>query len=439
MEQVKKFLASRFGVFTILCIVAAVMIAGVQNALVGVLIYAVLSIIFYPVFSVIQSFSNRRILFLACPFSLIGIYFLYLLFSIPDHQFRLLNCVIVLHLMARAAITIYSGIKRYRNRELYSERRDSEDISAWTEEDEYSPAISIAEGFCGMLEKRGLQRFLMRDFTTSTFLSYGDFADRDITQKKLQDLLLDILRFLELPDVVALVIEYVSASGTQTSQAGSYSRTHYLRTITLKLRDFYGPNNAVAILCHECTHYFMEYNRLNWNDTDLNEQRTDIVANLIGFNRIMMDGYRSIDTVTVSGNTRTTATHTIGYITMKDCEDLGRFLMHIRRNLEDKQAAKQHAADLRQEFMQHLETAKTLVFQLEHIDFNRMDSTSPEHVAKIQRVLMEKEARNIPAELNRFEKCIAGNPELPQLEREAESLSKLCTDLVLWQQVLQGR
>ena len=118
---------------------------------------------------------------------------------------------------------------------------------------------------------------------------------------------------------------------------------------------------------------------------------------------------------------------------------MGRFLMHIRRNLKDKQAEKQRHSDLRQEITKHLEAAKTLAFQLEHIDFTRMCSTNPEHAAKIQRVLMEKESRNIPAELNRFERCLAGNPELPQLEREAESLSRLCTDLVLWQQVLQGR
>ena len=93
------------------------------------------------------------------------------------------------YMLMMCAFGFYSGIKRYQNRTPYTERKSSENVSAWTEDDEFTPAIAIAEGFCGMLEKRGFERFLMKDFTTSTFLSYGDFADRNISQKKLQDLL----------------------------------------------------------------------------------------------------------------------------------------------------------------------------------------------------------------------------------------------------------
>ncbi|MBQ7217005.1 MAG: hypothetical protein IJS39_13595 [Synergistaceae bacterium] len=303
----KKFLASPFGIFSLLCLAAVVMFAGNIPAVLVIVVLDVIVLLFlYPLYEALDICNRIKqlVVVLGCIAFITGLVCWYaynLHFTMyTSKNFRLAMSTAVIHVLTACAIAIYKAVNRYRNQYLYTERRPSENVSAWTEDDEYSPAISIAEGFCNMLEKRGFERFLMRDFTTSTFLSYGDFADRDITRRKLQALLLDILRFLELPDVIALVIEYVAYSGTQTSQAGTYSRTPHLRTITLKIRDYYGPNNAVAILCHECTHYFMEYNRLNWNDTDLNEQRTDIAANMIGFNRIMTEGYKGIDTLTYS-------------------------------------------------------------------------------------------------------------------------------------------
>ena len=445
-DKFMKFIRSGSGIFSIVCLVAAVPFTKSVDELFGTVMFdLILFSVLYPALLILESSNKRRgIIFASVYISIAMVIMLLMAFKLnfsirTDSHSKVVMSLLLVHLFGLCSAGLYKGIKRYQNRGLYSERKTTETVGTWNDEYDITTASSIAEGFCDMLEKRGLQRFLMRDFTTSTFLSYGDFDDRNITHKKLQGLLLDILRFLELPDVVALVIEYVSDSGTNKTQVGSYSRESQVRTITVKIMDYYGPNNAVAILCHECTHYFMEYNRLNWKDTDLNEQRTDIVANLIGFNRIMIDGYRTIETVKVSGNIQTTTTHKIGYIDVKDCEDLGRFLEHRRKGLRAKQKAEQEFSEIRQKFMQHLDTAKTLVFQLEHIDFTRMNNASPEHVAKIQAVLMEKETRNIPAELNRFERCLAGNPDMPKLDNEAEALSRLCTDLVLWLQVLQGR
>ena len=50
-------------------------------------------------------------------------------------------------------------------------------------------------------------------------------------------------------------------------------------------------DNMMAILCHECTHFFMEHYQLNVTDTELNEARTDTMAMLIGFRRQIISGY----------------------------------------------------------------------------------------------------------------------------------------------------
>ena len=59
----------------------------------------------------------------------------------------------------------------------------------------------------------------------------------------------------------------------------------------------------------------MEYNNLNWIDTDLNERRTDMIACIIGFSKILSKGYKKIETVKYINGIRQLRTITIGYLT----------------------------------------------------------------------------------------------------------------------------
>lgn len=113
----------------------------------------------------------------------------------------------------------------------------------------------------------------------------------------------------------------------------SYINEDGRKTITVRIKPFYSGENVIAILCHEVTHYFMEHYRLDLINTSLNEQRTDIAANLIGFNIIMILGYREIRKVTESWNARIIKRHRIGYITESDCRDIGYFLRDYRNSL----------------------------------------------------------------------------------------------------------
>ena len=175
----------------------------------------------------------------------------------------------------------------------------------------------------------------------------------------------------------------------------------------MRIEDYYEPNNAVAILCHECTHYFMEYNRLNWNDTSLNEQRTDIVANLLGFSRIMSAGYKAgIKDINISGNVETTTKYKLGYITNEDCEDVGEFLEWFREQLREKQNTEREISGIMEKISKYIETAKTLAEQLEYIDLTKINAGTPERVAKIQGVLLEKGNRNISAEIMKHTELI---------------------------------
>ena len=311
---------------------------------------------------------------------------------------------------------------------------------AYNPDYDITPSISIAEGFCVLMEKRGLERFLMRDYVPGVKIRRSDLKNPETARKKLHELLCDILKFLELPASVRLRIDYGNDSEAGKSQAGSYSRNAFDREIAVKIQPFYGPANVLAIMCHEAAHYFMEYNRLNWNDTYLNEQRTDIVANLTGFSKIMREGYREIKNyetsfepslIFITMKTKTT-THKIGYINVKDCADIGRFLAYFRKNLSARQEAKIQFDSLKQKTSEYIETAKTLAGQAEYISIPETKALTPEQIMKIQRVLAEKESRNIPAEIRRHEQALqrASTPE--QLGKVYQDISGLCGELSAW-------
>ena len=302
------------------------------------------------------------------------------------------------------------------------------------DDDYITPVLTIAEGASVILANKGLERFLMRDYR---------LPDKRITDDNLHEVLVDILRFLELPDIVALIVKSDSDKTSDAdgkTQAGSYSRNpKSYRTICINTQSAYRMSNIIAILCHECTHYFMEYHKLNWNDTELNEQRTDVVANLIGFSKIMTDGYREFKEFKRDMNGTTTITHKIGYITSEDCEDLKRFLEHKRQELKTKAEQERVIGNLKNEFTKHLETAETLIQQLELIDLSKLNASTPEQAMNMQRVLMEKESRNISFELKRFRECLTNRfKSIAQAEKDNHMLYEFCTELSHWIRILQG-
>lgn len=92
----------------------------------------------------------------------------------------------------------------------------------------------------------------------------------------------------------------------------------------------------MAILCHECTHFFMQYNNLNWNDTELNERRTDIIACLIGFSKALSSGYEEREIINYKLGYNEIRHVMIGYISDKECKDLVDYLTYKRSIINHK-------------------------------------------------------------------------------------------------------
>ena len=297
------------------------------------------------------------------------------------------------------------------------------------EKDYFTPILSIAEGACEVIKQKGLENFLLKEYEADArFLSSARYYDEASIRNDIGSALCSMLGFLGLSPVVNFVVECVGDS--EDNLAGQYSSGAYNKTITIKFRKYYSPVNILAILSHECTHYFMEHHKLNWNDTELNEQRTDVIANLIGFNAIMRRGYRSV-------NTPDGFTHKIGYITSEDCNDIGQFLKHQRKVISDKLAAEKLISNLKQEIKKNLEAAKSLLRLLDYIDISEINTNSEQDIYTIQQILLEKESRNIQAEIQHHEDRLLDNINTAQLTLESQEINKLCIKLLSWLSTLQ--
>ena len=301
------------------------------------------------------------------------------------------------------------------------------------EEDDITPILAIAEGTCDFLAQKGLEHFLLKDYVASGFFfSNWDFLDKEETQNKLYVEMRDMLSFLELPQFIRIIVEYNSENN---GQAGSYQKNDsYDRIIKVNIKPFYSRYHVFAILCHECTHYFMEYHKLNWNDTELNEQKTDVIANLIGFNNIMLKGYREIS---IKKDDNTT-THKIGYITDQDCMDLSKFIKKRRQQIMKNEAKKKSLLNLRLDIEKSIEVAKTLALHLTIIDLTKLKAETPEQFAEIQKIIMDMETHDISVEIKKYEEFLTKKMNLEQLLKTRDALERLCTKLVTWQAILQG-
>lgn len=358
---------------------------------------------------------------------------------------------------------LIDGIKKYRNRSLYtntifkakhdwfkqkekpttSSAQQTQRVSSVPEEPDSSPAVIMAEGTCEALINKGLEYFLMSDFSSTTYFSYGDYGSREKTYQKLNLMMLEILKYLELFLDVGLNIVYDDGEVVRSiDQAGQYSSTLQQKTITVKIKNVYGPNNIVAIICHECTHCFMEYHGLNWNDTDLNERRTDVMANLIGFSRIMAEGYQKVSTAKEEGNIRINTTHKIGYITAAECDEVRKYILFRRSEHQKQETKNDNLNNAKAELGKHIEVAKTLHQQLTFIyQFNNKDFknvTTPEQLVKLQETLLEYESRNIDGELQKCETTLNAGTEIQQIKDTNELAMKLCTDMLSWISVFQS-
>ncbi len=300
--------------------------------------------------------------------------------------------------------------------------------------DEADTVLLYAEGIYERCKKLNLTEYLTHDYRPPvTKRASLASSDREELKSALNEILRDVLNFLKLPTNVYLNVLFDDAQQDGRSTAGSFETKGFYKAITVKIRPRYSPENILAILCHECTHLFMQYWSLNWNDTDMNEQRTDTVANMIGFSGIMQQGYGPLHYNT--GNKCVTTT--IGYISAEQCAGIGTFLRDVRKELSDERASKEREAALQKTFEKDcknlLDTAKRLYTMLCDIDVRSVQASEPGKLQALQEALVQWESTGVKGEIQRHEAALSKPNHSAALKKQKAELEQLCEKLLMWQ------
>lgn len=178
--------------------------------------------------------------------------------------------------------------------------------------------ISLSDELSDILIHKNLGKYLKNDYVLPCNILHYWYSDHQL-REMLVPIMKAILTYLELPKIVDLHIEFKDKNA---STAGKYyTKNFYSKAISLYIDARQSGDSVLAALCHECTHYFMEYHGLQIADENENEIRTDIYANLIGFNLIMKRGYEPCNNIK------------IGYISSDSCSDIYNYLTYKRKIL----------------------------------------------------------------------------------------------------------
>ena len=192
------------------------------------------------------------------------------------------------------------------------------------------------------LHENGFENYLYNDFECNMLNNINNsyflnFSCEEL-EKKLNSFYISVLKYLKLSPTCKLVIDwsnYDENNNKINSETGMFRYAGYQKEIVIKINKHMSLINAYSIICHECTHYFMKEKKLEWLDTELNEQRTDIITALIGFKNILKKGYyySYIDDKGVHQCK-------IGYISIKELKDIEKVINKYRENIDQDKKKK---------------------------------------------------------------------------------------------------
>ena len=117
---------------------------------------------------------------------------------------------------------------------------------------------------------------------------YARFCDHYTETPALSAMARDILKHLGLPNNSIPV--YI-VDDLDENTAGSYSYGSYGTCIEIKLKEDSYPPEVLAILIHECMHYYLRLTRVGYSDKHKNEILTDTATIYFGFYEFMYKGY----------------------------------------------------------------------------------------------------------------------------------------------------
>ncbi len=217
-----------------------------------------------------------------------------------------------------------AGIKSVRFRRIRNKLRaflSGGDVTPVTQ------VTGIAKDLCEELKKCGCADLLKSDFQLPPLYLVPDLQDPAVLTSLLRGILLELEKHLGLPDNLGFTLLSPYEHQEKTT-SGAYKSSRLTKGITVYQKEWHTWPNLVAIMCHEITHHFAAAHNLAVEDKDLNELRTDVLANLIGFSSYMANGYSEIE---YPANSK--KVYRVGYITAMQCLEAQNCLKKVRSKL----------------------------------------------------------------------------------------------------------
>ena len=148
-------------------------------------------------------------------------------------------------------------------------------------------AEQLAADRIRLMKERKLTLLLLTDYRFTDRITRKDMADPESIRKKLDEMLQEMLRHLELPPVFTVAV-IPDRDGAIAPDRGAECNFPQHR-INFFLRGSETPETLTAMLCHECAHYFSYHHGMyEYKRFLLNEWNTDTVACLMGFSKYML-------------------------------------------------------------------------------------------------------------------------------------------------------
>ena len=228
-------------------------------------------------------------------------------------------------------------------------------------------AESLAGECVGLLKQKNKEHLLLKDFEFQNRLTDAEIRDLSLLQRKLQHMANELSAYLLLLPIPVYVMRATDGKDGP-SIAGDYVSA--LKKIDFYVKDDFTAEQLKAILCHEYTHYFMGSTRMDdWSDPALNERRTDVMSNMIGFSNIMIEGYYVVtkaDYQVFSWDVK--SSRAIGYLNVTEQKIVRKELLKVRKevNKERKRKERQAFSEETKERTVHTDNTESLRLNLKH-------------------------------------------------------------------------
>lgn len=295
-----------------------------------------------------------------------------------------------------------------------------------------------------------------------------DIFNRNILERSLNLITLSIFSRLKLPPFYSLEIIYEGLD-SNVRIGGMYTKNGYNNIIKIVVKKQSTFETLTAALCHECVHYFVDYNHFREPDFD-NEIKTDVLTNLIGFNKICIKGYgyvyytesgtgaqKKVITykkkpwyikVNSKGQIRsnpawTGQTHKsgrVGYLTVKECQLIGQYLNDYRRQHQGDEYTSASINKAKEELRNEIQLAKDLYGRLEMIDPRRIPNENIKSARQVQRLnqaIIEYDSFDLEKTL---EKHISNteSDNITVIRSSIQEVKKINTKILGWSNSFQG-